>query len=241
MTLLSTEALSKSYGGLLANDGVSLELERGEIRALIGPNGAGKSTFVGMLCGRIPATSGSIFLEGQNITSLPVHKRIALGMTYTFQITSIFPQLSLHENIALAARVKLGGDAATVNSRVEAVLDRVGLLERSSQEAGDLSYGHQRILEMAMGMAQEPRLFILDEPTQGLALDEIEEFKSLIREMRQTATILLIEHNMKVVMELAERITVLESGRVLAEGAPDEIRSSESVQAAYLGTGKCSS
>jgi branched-chain amino acid transport system ATP-binding protein len=224
--LLATEGLSRSFQGLTAVHDVDFTLEAGEIRALIGPNGAGKTTFVSMLIGRIAPSSGSVAFDGRDITRLAAHDRVALGMAYTFQITSVFKRLSLQENVALAARGRDAGDA----------LGRVGLADRADQIAGDLSYGHQRLLEIAMGLAQRPRLLILDEPTQGLAESEIAGFKALIRSLVPTTTILLIEHNMSVVMELATRLTVLNFGEILAEGPPDAIRADARVQSAYLGT-----
>lgn len=235
MTLLSTRGLSKRFAGLHAVEDVDFDLPRGQVRALIGPNGAGKTTFVGMLCGRIPPSAGQVFFDGQDISALPAHRRINLGMAYTFQITSVFANLSLAENVALAARRRLRG--ADVPPAVRAALAQVGLTEPPERNAGDLSYGHQRLLEIAMGLVQKPRLLILDEPTQGLADSEIAAFKRLIRDLATSATILLIEHNMSVVMETADVITVLNSGRVLAEGKPDDIRADKAVQAAYLGTG----
>ncbi|TCO70776.1 ABC transporter ATP-binding protein [Rhodovulum euryhalinum] len=235
--LLSTRALSKSFGGLRAVHEVDFDLAPGEIRALIGPNGAGKTTFVSMLIGRVAPTSGSIAFDGRDITRLPAHARVALGMAYTFQITSVFARLEVAENVALAARRRLGRDRAAVARESAAALDRVGLGAHAGALPGDLSYGHQRLLELAMGLAQRPRLLILDEPTQGLADSEIEAFKVLIRDLAGETTILLIEHNMGVVMELAHRITVLNFGEVLAEGSPAEIHASAAVQTAYLGTG----
>jgi len=236
MTLLSTQGLSKQYSGLQAVNNVDFSLNAGEIRALIGPNGAGKSTFVGMLCGRIESTAGTVMFDGQDVTRLPAHKRIELGMAYTFQITSIFSKLTVVENVALAVRRLPDSTRTLTRERVARSLERVNLLDRAGTLAGDLSYGHQRLLEIAMGLGQEPRLFILDEPTQGLAESEIESFKALIRTMAGETTILLIEHNMDVVMETAERITVLNFGEILAEGTPTEIRANDVVQAAYLGT-----
>ncbi|MDT8325965.1 MAG: ABC transporter ATP-binding protein [Roseovarius sp.] len=233
MTLLATRGLSKHFAGLRAVEGVDFDLPQGEVRALIGPNGAGKTTLVSMICGRISPSEGQVIFEGRDITALPAHKRIMLGMAYTFQITSVFAGLSVGENVTLAARRRLKG--AAVGPAVDDALARVGLLDRKAQEAGDLSYGHQRLLEIAMGLAQSPRLLILDEPTQGLAEGEIAEFKALIRELAGKTTILLIEHNMSVVMELADRITVLNFGEVLAEGTPDEIHANGAVQTAYLG------
>lgn len=236
MSLLSTRGLSKTYGGLHAVSNVDFDLPKGEVRALIGPNGAGKSTFVGLVSGRTPATSGTVTFDGRDVTALPAHKRISLGMAYTFQITSVFGKLSCHENVALAARRKLGKDRDAVEAVVTESLAQVGLQARTWDAAGDLSYGHQRLLEIAMGLAQDPRLLILDEPTQGLAESEVAAFKALVRSLAGDKTILLIEHNMSVVMETADRITVLNFGEVLAEGTPDDIRADRSVQAAYLGS-----
>jgi len=235
MSLLETRALTKVFGGVTATDHVDFTLPQGQIMALIGPNGAGKSTFVGMLCGRIPATSGQVFFKGRDISALPAHQRIGLGIAYTFQITSVFATLPVAENVALALRRGRRLSAAATDSRVAALLQRVGLGDRGDQIAGDLSYGHQRVLEIAMGLAQEPTLFILDEPTQGLAESEVTGFVDLIKGLAGDCTVLLIEHNMDVVMRLAQRITVLDQGRVLAVGDPAEIRANKAVQAAYLG------
>lgn len=236
VNILETKGLSKSYGGVHANSDVDFQLPRGQVTALIGPNGAGKSTFVGMVSGRIEATQGQVLFEGRDISHLPAHKRIQLGLAYSFQITSIFAGLSVGENVALAARRLLAGQPEALAKRVGSVLERVGLSDRAEQIAGDLSYGHQRILEIAMGLAQEPKIFILDEPTQGLAESEVDDFIALVRALAGETTILLIEHNMRVVMETADRIAVLDQGRMLAEGTPEDIRANADVQAAYLGT-----
>ena len=235
MTLLSTRGLSKDFGGLHAVRQVDLDLPEGELRALIGPNGAGKTTLVGMICGRIRPSAGTVRFDGHDITALPAHKRIRRGIAYTFQITSVFGRLPVRENVALAARRRLRG--AGVDAAVDAALARVGLTERTDEPAGSLSHGHQRLLEIAMGLVQRPRLLILDEPTQGLADAEIDRFKRLLHELRGETTILLIEHNMSVVMETADRVTVLNFGTVLAEGTPRDIHENKAVQAAYLGTG----
>ncbi len=236
MSLLSTRGLSKHFAGLRAVHDVDFDLPEGEVRALIGPNGAGKTTFVSLLCGRIAPSAGQVFFDGRDISHLPAHRRIGLGMAYTFQITSVFARLSLFENVALAARRRVQG-AAAVEAEVRRALDKVGLAEAPDRAAGDLSYGHQRLLEIAMGLVQAPRLLILDEPTQGLSDAEIAGFKSLVRELSETTTILLIEHNMSVVMEVADRVTVLNFGEILAEGTPEEMHANADVQAAYLGTG----
>jgi branched-chain amino acid transport system ATP-binding protein len=233
VNIMHTAGLTKTYAGIKANTDVDFELAQGKITALIGPNGAGKSTFVGMVSGRIEATRGQVFFEGRDISALPAHKRIQLGIAYTFQITSIFPGLTLHENVALAARRTRRGDEG---AKVAQVLARVGLAERADQIAGDQSYGHQRLLEIAMGLAQDPKVFILDEPTQGLAESEVQDFIQLMKSLAGEVTILLIEHNMTVVMETANHITVLDQGMILANGTPPEIHENAAVQAAYLGT-----
>ena len=233
--LLETRGLSKNFDGLQAVTDVDFALSEGEVRALIGPNGAGKTTLVSMISGRITPSSGSVHFDGRDVTALPAHKRIMAGMAYTFQITSVFSRLAARENVALAARRRM--PASKVSGAVDAAMDRVGILDRADEEAGNLSYGHQRLLEIAMGLVQRPRLLILDEPTQGLADGEIGGFKTLVRDLAKEATILLIEHNMSVVMEVADRVSVLNFGEMLAEGTPEEIRANQHVQAAYLGTG----
>lgn len=235
MTILSTRDLCKNFAGLKAVQNVDFDLPKGQIRALIGPNGAGKTTLVGLLCGRIAPTSGKVMFDGRDISGLAAHKRINLGIAYTFQVTSVFANLSVDENVALAARRQFSG--AQVIGAVRDALGKVDLLARADQNAGDLSYGHQRLLEIAMGLAQAPRLLILDEPTQGLTESEVTDFKALIRDLAKSATVLLIEHNMSVVMELADQVTVLNFGQILAEGTPTEIHANRQVQAAYLGTG----
>ncbi len=236
VNVLEAKGLTKIYGGLEANVDIDFQLPEGEITALIGPNGAGKSTLVGMVVGRILPTRGSVSFEGADISHLPAHQRMQLGMAYTFQITSIFPGLSVYDNVALAAGQKLAGDKGAHDQKTRQVLDRIGLADRHDQTAGDLSYGHQRVLEIAMGLAQDPKVFILDEPTQGLSETEVDAFIALIKSLAGETTILLIEHNMRVVTETADHITVLDQGRVLASGTPEEIRSNAAVQAAYLGT-----
>ncbi|MDP4033095.1 MAG: ABC transporter ATP-binding protein [Pseudorhodobacter sp.] len=232
MTLLSARGLTRHFGGLRAVDGVDFDLTQGEIHALIGPNGAGKTTFVSLLSGRLPVQSGTIVFNGQDITRLPAHRRVALGIAYTFQITSIYAGLSVYDNVALAVQRVRPRDLGRATL---AALARVGLEGRAGQVAGTLAYGHQRLLEIAMGLALLPRLLILDEPTQGLANAEIDGFKALVRGMVGQTTVLLIEHNMEVVMDLADRITVLDAGQVLASGSPAEVRANQAVQTAYLG------
>jgi branched-chain amino acid transport system ATP-binding protein len=228
--LLETTGLTRSFGGLTAVRDVDFRLEKGEVRAVIGPNGAGKTTFVSLISGRIAPSAGRVLFEGEDVTALPAFRRVRRGIAYTFQITSIYANLSAEENVALAAHQPGRGGSI-------AHLERVGLAGRAGQIAGTLSYGHQRLLEVAMGLALQPKLLILDEPTQGLSDAEIEGFIGLVRDVARDATVLLIEHNMPVVMALAHRITVLDRGSILAEGSPAEIRANPAVQSAYLGSG----
>jgi len=205
------------------------------VRAIIGPNGAGKTTFVSLVCGRTAASSGDVHFAGEDITHLPAHKRIQRGMAYTFQITSIFPDLTVYENAMLALQRTHAGSDRSLRYKARMNLELVGIHRLRDQLAGEMSYGHQRLLEIAMGFSQNPQLLILDEPTQGLSGGEITDFVGLIQELSRDMTILLIEHNMDVVMSLAHSITVMDQGRILAEGTPDEIQRDEAVRAAYLG------
>lgn len=234
---IQAEGLVKDFGGLRAVDVGQFTLNKGEIRAVIGPNGAGKTTFVSLLCGRFPPSAGRIMFGGKDITAMPAHDRVALGIAYTFQITSIFGNLSLYDNVALPTqrRITLSGERSALRQSTMATLERVGLADRAQETASAQSYGHQRLLEVAMGLALAPKVLILDEPTQGLADSEITDFIALIKDVARETTVMLIEHNMQVVMALAEQITVLDGGRILAEGSPDEIRSNKAVQTAYLG------
>ena len=230
--LLYTENISKNFQGIKAVNNVNFKINKNEIRALIGPNGAGKTTFVSLLCGRIKASKGKVVFGGKDISNFPVYKRISNGIGYTFQITSIFFNLTVYENVSLA--INKDNSNEKINT-VSEVLTKVGLLDRINQRSGDLSYGHQRLLELAMGMAQKPKLLILDEPTQGLSDSEIENFKKLIKDISSSTTILLIEHNMDVVMSIADNISVLHFGEIIAEGDKKTIQSDPIVQKAYLG------
>ena len=230
--LLYTENLTKNFQGIKAVNDINFKINNNEIRALIGPNGAGKTTFVSLLCGRIKPSKGKVFFNGVNISHLPVFTRISMGIGYTFQITSIFFNLTVSENVALALKNKRNEEKKSI---VFEVLNKVGLIDRINQRSGDLSYGHQRLLELAMGIAQSPKLLILDEPTQGLSDLEIENFKKLIKKISSTVTVLLIEHNMDVVMSIADKITVLHFGEIIAEGDKQSIQRNPIVQKAYLG------
>lgn len=241
--LLETRAIGKRFGGLEAVSGVDLRLDRGEVRALIGPNGAGKTTLVSLISGRLSPTTGRVFFGGRDVTGLGAPDRVRLGIVYTFQITSIYRKLTVRDNVMLAAQRRrlqrftdwLGLDARTLARDVETALGKVGLFAVAGEPAGSLAYGHQRLLEIAMALALRPSLLVLDEPTQGLAAAEIDGLCRLVREIAAESTVLLIEHNMAVVLELASRITVMDRGRVIAEGTPREIESHSEVQRAYLG------
>ena len=236
MNLLEARDVSRHFGGLRAVDGVDLSLADRGIHAIIGPNGAGKTTFVSLLCGRLSCSAGTIRFDGEDITGLPAWRRARRGIAYTFQITSIFPRLTVRENLAIAVQ-GCSTRREDPGPRVTDILARVDLPDRPDEAAGTLPYGHQRLLEVGMGLALAPRLLILDEPTQGLSDGEIDHFCGLVRNIARDAAVLLIEHNMRVVMELAERVTVLDHGRVLSRGTPAQIRSDPAVQTAYLGTG----
>ena len=241
--LLETKAISKRFGGLEAVSGVDLRLGRGEVRALIGPNGAGKTTLVSLISGRLSPTSGRVLFAGRDVTSLRAWDRVGLGIVYTFQITSIYRGFSVYDNVALAAQRRrlrtlsdwIALDRRAVARDVEAALATVGLWALRDQPARALAYGHQRLLEVAMALALGPELLILDEPTQGLAAAEIDGLCGLVRDIARAATVLVIEHNMAVVLALAGRVTVMDQGRIIAEGTPREIEAHAEVQKAYLG------
>jgi branched-chain amino acid transport system ATP-binding protein len=246
VTLLQVNGASKRFGSLIAIDDVSLTIEPGELRAIIGPNGAGKTTFFNLVSGLFAPTAGSIKFEGQEITALPPEERVRRGMARTFQITEIFPELPVADNIRVAVEIAagyrlkpwLGADArAAVAARVAELLEMGGLGDKSDVRAGALTHGDQRAAEIMMSLALRPRLLMLDEPTAGMGDQETYDIARLIRRLHreERLTIMLIEHDMRVVFNLADRIMVLAEGRVLAEGAPEEIADSDKVQAAYLG------
>ncbi len=244
--LLEARGLTKVFGGLRALDRVDLRVEAGSIHALIGPNGAGKTTLFNLIGGSLRPTTGWVFYQGRDITDLPPHRRARLGIGRAYQLIHVFPNLSVLENVRLAAQA-MGSDhfrfwvpAARLHrylDRAWAVLHEVGLADMAHLPARALSHGHRRWLELAMLLAQEPKLMLLDEPAAGMATDQLPLLIRLIEEVhrRRGPTILLIEHKMDVVMRLAHRVTVLHQGRVLAEGPPEAIARDEAVQQAYLG------
>lgn len=242
-SLLETRGLCKQFEGVIAVENVDFSLSAGEIRAVIGPNGAGKTTLVSLICGRHAPSSGEIVFQGENITRMKSWNRARRGIVYTFQVTSIYKTLSCYENVALAVRQsaatntlsRLFGSSSHIAPRVEAALDDAGFTGMADRIAGELSYGHQRMLEVAMTLSLRPRLLILDEPTQGLAQAEIEDLCARVRRIAEQVTVLIIEHNMPVVLDLAESITVMDNGEVIAEGSPGDIENNALVQEAYLG------
>jgi branched-chain amino acid transport system ATP-binding protein len=244
--LLETRGLGRAFGALQAVAGVSLAVEPGEVRAVIGPNGAGKTTLFHLISGLLAPTAGSVLFRGEDVTALPAPVRCRRGISRTFQITSIFPELSVLENVRMAVQLRGGGNfqlvggratLAASEQRARASLDALGLLDLAAEQATTLPHGDQRLLEIAMAVAQEPTLLLLDEPTQGLSPEDTVATVAVIRQVarQQRLTILLVEHDMDVVFDLADRISVLHFGQLIAEGTPDEIRANLEVQRAYLG------
>jgi branched-chain amino acid transport system ATP-binding protein len=246
MSLLKVENLTKQFGSLVAVSDVSMIVEPGELRAVIGPNGAGKTTFFNMISGFLTQTSGKILFDNEDISALLPARRVWKGIARTFQITEVFPELTTRENLRIAVEVASGyrvrfwqPKAAddVVQARVVELLGMGGLTEKADRLVGEMSHGDQRATEIMMSLALNPRLLLLDEPTAGMGDQETYDITQLIRRLHkdQKLTIVLIEHDMRVVFHLADRIMVLGEGKVLAEGTPKEIAASEVVQAAYLG------
>jgi branched-chain amino acid transport system ATP-binding protein len=241
--LLRTEKLVRAYGSLFAVNGVDFSVREGELRSIIGPNGAGKTTFFKLISGEVTPTSGRIWFKGREVTGTPQHAMARLGVTKSYQITSIFPHLTVFENVRVAAQgaaqafdfwrraESLGGARA----RAEEVLATVGLGAKARLLATHLSHGEQRHLELAIALAANPVLLLLDEPTAGMSPEETDETMNLISALKAGRTIVLVEHKMKLVMKISDRITVLHQGQVLADGTPEEIRANEVVQRTYLG------
>jgi branched-chain amino acid transport system ATP-binding protein len=242
--MLEIRKLSKRFGGLLANNDISLSVPRGEIHAIIGPNGAGKSTLISQIAGELPPTSGTIAIDGMDVTGLPAHQRARLGLARCFQITSIFPSFSAAENVAIAAQAMKGhsyrfwrpaDSISELNRAAAEVLLQVGLESGKTRNAGSLSHGEHRQLEIAMALVSRPKLLLLDEPTAGMGREESQRLVGLLKEVGAGQTIILIEHDIDAVFALADRITVLANGRVLASDVPAAIRASQAIREAYLG------
>jgi branched-chain amino acid transport system ATP-binding protein len=246
MSLLSVEQVTRRFGSLVAVNDVTMTVEPGELRAVIGPNGAGKTTFFNLISGFLQPSSGRIVFDGEDITLQLPARRVWRGIARTFQITEVFPELSVRENLRIAVEVASGyrlrpwlsrARNAEVASRVDELVGMGGLGQVADRLVGELSHGDQRANEIMMALALKPRLLLLDEPTAGMGDQETYDITRLIRRLHrdQGLTIVLIEHDMRVIFHLADRITVLAEGAVLAEGPPAEIAANEAVQAAYLG------
>jgi branched-chain amino acid transport system ATP-binding protein len=244
--LLECRGLTCRFGALIAVDNVDMEVEAGEIRAVIGPNGAGKSTLFNLITGVLHSTSGETFFASERITGLPVYRVVQKGIARTFQLTHLFPNLTARENVQIAAQAQhadrwrpLAGSHVFAASRriADDALEQMRLSRFSDVKAGMLSHGDQRLLEIAMAIAQKPRLLMLDEPTQGLSIEETDRAVQILRDMlaKGNLTVILVEHDMEVVFKLADKITVLHRGRVIADGSPAEIKANDEVQSAYLG------
>jgi branched-chain amino acid transport system ATP-binding protein len=244
--VLRTHRLTKRFGGLIAIDDVNLAITRGELHAVIGPNGAGKTTLISQLAGQLRPSSGRIFFNGRDVTALPTYTRARLGLGRSYQITSVFFDFTALDNVAFAAQVR-GGHSfrfwrsaardKTLREPAYAALEQVGLKERAHIVASELSHGERRQLEIAMTLAIEPKILLLDEPMAGMGPDESAQMIELIGSLKQKYTIILVEHDMSAVFALADRISVLVYGRIAATGDPAAIRADPAVQSAYLGTG----
>ncbi len=246
MNLLQVENLTRHFGNIVAVNGVSMNVATGELRAIIGPNGAGKTTFFNLVSGLLPPSSGRVVFNNEDVTRLSPERRVWRGMARTFQITEIFPELTASENIRISVEIAAGykwkpwisrGSDTKINERVAELLSMGALDSKKERLAGELSHGDQRTVEIMMALALRPHLLLLDEPTAGMGEQETYAITQLIQKLHreQKLTIVLIEHDMRVVFRLADRILVLAEGKPLAEGSPDEISANEAVQAAYLG------
>ncbi len=242
--LLRVEKLVRRFGGILATDNVSLDVSAGELHAIIGPNGAGKTTLISQLTGHLSPHAGTVSLGGLDITHLPAYRRCALGLARSFQITSLLPGFTAADNVALAAQAHAGSSFRFfANARKEkglrdaahAALERVGLSHRADIKVANLSHGERRELELAVALASRPKILLLDEPMAGLGVTESQRMVKLLQELRKEVAIVLVEHDMEAVFALADRITVLVYGRVIASGDPAAIRQNDEVKRAYLG------
>ena len=234
MPLLECKGLTRRFGALIAVDAVDMRLEPGEIRAVIGPNGAGKSTLFNLITSVLKPHAGEVVFAGENITGLPVYRVARKGIARTFQLCHIFPALSASENVRLAAQAR---DARRAAAIADEALEHLRLTRFADISADTLSHGDQRLLEVAMAIAQKPRLLMLDEPTQGLSLEETDRAVQILKAMLRAGdlSVLLVEHDMEVVFKLADNITVLHRGRVIADGAPAAVKADAAVRSAYLG------
>jgi branched-chain amino acid transport system ATP-binding protein len=242
--LLEIQALAKRFGGVVATDDVSLEVRAGEVHALIGPNGAGKTTLVAQISGSLAPDAGRIVFDGRDITRLALHQRVKAGLARSYQITSIFRRSSALENLVLAVQARSGSSFGfwrpvaaerALFDEARSIAADLGLADRLHTLSGNLAHGEQRALEMGLALATRPRLLLLDEPMAGMGPEESQRIIALIDRVRRSVSVLLVEHDMDAVFRLADRISVLVNGRVIATGAPDEIRANREVRTAYLG------
>jgi branched-chain amino acid transport system ATP-binding protein len=244
--LLHTERLTRTFGSLIAVNHVEVSVERGELRSIIGPNGAGKTTFFRLISGEMEPTAGRIWFDGAEITGLPQHAAARLGIAKSYQITNVFPHLSVLENVRVAVQGhgrsfnfwSRADRLGAVRERAVTLLETIGLGRKLPLLAAHLSHGEKRHLEIAIALASDPALLLLDEPTAGMSPEETDETMLLIRGLAAGRTVILVEHKMKVVMKISDRITVLHQGAFLAEGTPEEIRANELVQQTYLGVAR---
>ncbi|MFM2074684.1 MAG: hypothetical protein RJB34_989 [Pseudomonadota bacterium] len=241
---MRVRGLVKRFGGVLATDGVDLTLTTGQCHALIGPNGAGKTTLIHQLAGSLPSDAGTVALQGQDITHWPMHRRVRAGLVRSYQITSVFGRLTVQDNLALALQARMGGlwrwwaPARADQARFEQAAqwaERLGLSDMLDRQAGALSHGQQRQLEVAMALATEPRVVLLDEPMAGMGPDESQRMLTWLQTLKGSVTLLLVEHDMDAVFALADTVSVLVAGRVLTTGSPHAVRQHPAVKAAYLG------
>ncbi len=243
--ILEARAVSRQFGKFKALQNINVAFRTGELTAIIGPNGAGKSTFFNVISGGVPVSSGQVLFEGQDITALAAHDYARIGIAKSFQITNVFKQLSAHENVRVALQMQVSKfqilrarqNYLTLIQRADELLMRVGLSASRNKLAGDLAHGQQRSLEVAMALACEPKLLLMDEPTAGMSPQETSVMMTLILQLAQERTVILVEHKMKMVMGLCKRLVVLHHGELLADGNPDEIRSNAEVKRVYLGQG----
>ncbi|MGJ4944004.1 ABC transporter ATP-binding protein [Bradyrhizobium sp. HKCCYLS1011] len=241
--LLRAEGIGKRFGGFVALEGVTVSFAAGQLTSIIGPNGAGKSTFFNILSGALSPSSGTLHFKGCELNGLPQHRFVHRGISRSYQITNIFPDLTVHENVRVAAQAlsvrydvwRNRARLAELGARADAALEAVGLLHRRGELAKFLAHGQQRALEIAIALVSEPELLLLDEPTAGMGPEETKDMVALLERLADRRTILLVEHKMKMVLGLSRRILVLHHGRLLADGAPDEIRSNPEVRRVYLG------
>ncbi|MBP7669679.1 MAG: ABC transporter ATP-binding protein [Ferrovibrio sp.] len=244
--ILATQGVSKYFGKFLALNDVSVSFERGKLSAIIGPNGAGKSTYFNVLSGAFPPSQGTLTYDGRDITGLPQHEFARIGIAKSFQITNVFPKLTAFENVRVAVQarhVRFGlwrprQAYEEVNQRAHELLALVGLAQHADRAAQDMAHGEQRALEMGMALAAEPKLLLLDEPTAGMSPEETRTMMDLIQRLAGDRTVILVEHKMKLVMGICERIVVLHHGELLADGTPAEVQNNADVKRVYLGQGR---